>query len=157
MAFFVVCGLIAAIPTISDALAPAKLVRLCEAAAQEKMLSPSGYKRQNVTVHSQVIKPEMYNAFVRRHMLAQVEFSEGEDFRISGDGPTHHVVLLSYDSPNHFGVPVRRGAVCQLVSSHGWSGIDRSNLVFNGTSAFEASVSERDAVRGLMEATKALP
>lgn len=95
-------------------------VKACEAALQDRLKSPSTYKRINLV---QTVEPLTVN-----------EYAKGDqkifDFYMKSERkPVRHIVLFTYDASNSFGVPIRNVAKCSYDTIDGEKPVDSKELV----------------------------
>ncbi|TBC64494.1 hypothetical protein ELH36_17995 [Rhizobium ruizarguesonis] len=99
----------------------AKIVTECENALKERLKSPSGYKRIEITRSQQVLDRASYQAYLNETFNSSPSLQEMSlrQFDKGTVKPTAFTLIIEYDAPNGFGVPIRGYSRCEFVDDDG--------------------------------------
>jgi hypothetical protein len=111
------------------------MVGVCEQALQQRLRSPTGYKRINVSHYETPLNRQQFEQKLAgeppaNRTMALWGFDNGTT------KPTHIQVFLTYDAPNAYGTPVREAAMCEYTKLT--EVIPRpDNVLINGKTNFQ--------------------
>ncbi|MEY9717917.1 hypothetical protein ABIA22_000407 [Sinorhizobium fredii] len=97
-----------------------EFVTACEASLQERLRSPSEYKRIKITSYEEKLDRAALTKYLSDERVGDIFLNaELRDFDRGNLNPTLFGLLISYDAPNVFGTPIRRTARCEYIDARG--------------------------------------
>jgi hypothetical protein len=122
----------------------AKLIGLCETLLKERLRSPSGYQRAELSEYTTELTLEEWADLERKEPSASESIIKLklESMEQDGSVPTRHSVYIRYDAPNAHGTLVRDLAGCEYISENGdVSRASEYNVRVNGMTSTEWLIS----------------
>ncbi|MBB3381801.1 MULTISPECIES: hypothetical protein [unclassified Rhizobium] len=117
----------------------AKIVTICEAALKQRLLSPTDYKRVEISRSEKILNGAEYLASLQDLKLsAAIIQRDMRDFDAGKVKPVQINIFIKYDTPNSFGVPIRSSVDCEDISLAGdGSGSSKFSVKINGKTETE--------------------
>lgn len=98
-----------------------KLYSVCEEVLKERLRSPSGYKRVEISAYENKMTIADWLSEANRDTPSSAGTNKiiAEGMERRGETPVRHKLYISYDAPNAYGTLVRGLSECTYVSSDG--------------------------------------
>ncbi|THK34642.1 hypothetical protein EHS39_29415 [Ensifer sp. MPMI2T] len=101
-----------------------KIVTVCEETLKERLRSPSGYQRIEITRYEEKMDRSEYQAYLEANeKLAERREFEMRWFDQGNKEPTLFEIYINYDAPNAYGTLIRGLVSCEYLDDDG----DKSN------------------------------
>lgn len=91
------------------------MLKLCEQVLKKRLKSPSGYQRIDFILDNQSLSVADY--LVAFDKLYGTPATDHYKQQAASGAPTLFRILIEYDAPNEFGVPIRAVSICDTVDA----------------------------------------